>query len=72
MLIKFNIWLIYLLDNDYSKLKLKTTKDKIKIICKVQGEFEQEAGSHLQGKGCIECGFVKTGNKLTKSHEEFL
>ena len=57
---------------DYSKINFETSKDKIIIICKVHGEFEQEAGSHLQGKGCIECGFVKTGNKLTKSHEEFL
>jgi len=57
---------------DYSKVKFETSKDKIKIICKVHGEFEQEAGSHSLGKGCIECGFVKTGNKLTKSHEEFL
>jgi len=57
---------------DYSKLKFKTTKDKIKIICKVHGEFKQEVGSHLSGKGCIECGFVKTGKNLTKSHEEFL
>ena len=57
---------------DYSKVKFETSKDKIIIICKVHGEFEQEAGSHLQGKGCIECGFVKTGSKLTKSHEEFL
>jgi len=57
---------------DYSKINFETSKNKIIIICKVHGEFEQEAGSHLQGKGCIECGFVKTSNKLTKSHEEFL
>lgn len=40
---------------NYSKLKYKTIKDKITIICPIHGDFEQIGQNHLQGKGCSNC-----------------
>jgi G:T-mismatch repair DNA endonuclease (very short patch repair protein) len=40
---------------DYSLVKYKSLKDKVKIICKIHGEFEQIAGVHLNGFNCAEC-----------------
>jgi hypothetical protein len=41
---------------DYSLLKYKTLLDKVKIICKNHGLFEQTAGAHSMGQGCPKCG----------------
>lgn len=43
---------------DYSLTEYINTKTKIKIICKDHGEFEQIAGDHLGGHGCIRCPIV--------------
>lgn len=40
---------------DYSKVKFNVLKDKVVIVCPKHGEFEQEAGAHLQGRGCPKC-----------------
>ncbi len=39
----------------YKNMDFTTTKDKIRIICPVHGEFLQEAESHLNGHGCPKC-----------------
>jgi len=39
----------------YSRVKYKTSKDNITIICSVHGEFKQIAGHHLRGHGCRYC-----------------
>ena len=43
---------------DYSKVEYTGIYNKIIIICKEHGEFEQGANSHIRGSGCTEC--VKT------------
>ena len=40
---------------DYSKSIYTTAKEKLIIICKIHGEFEQEAYSHMIGCGCPKC-----------------
>jgi hypothetical protein len=40
---------------DYSKVVYTGTSERVVIICKVHGEFEQIAGSHLSGQGCAKC-----------------
>ena len=57
---------------DYSLVKYHKLKDKIDIICKLHGKFEQTSLNHLQGRGCKKCGVEKNrlSNKLTK--EEFI
>ena len=56
---------------DYSKTQYKGIKKQITIICRVHGEFSQSAHSHLLGRGCKDCGKLKSlkaiiGRKLPK------
>jgi len=48
---------------DYSLVEYITNKDKVKIICKEHGIFEQRAIKHLCGQGCGEC----KGSSISKS-----
>ncbi len=43
----------------YSKVKYVNAKVKITIECKQHGFFEQQADSHLRGRGCGECALLK-------------
>lgn len=40
---------------DYSNVDYKNSRDKIDIICKEHGVFNQMPYNHLQGKGCPKC-----------------
>lgn len=40
---------------DYSLLEYKGCNDKIKIICKEHGIFNQTFGNHLRGQNCPQC-----------------
>ena len=40
---------------DYSCVEYKGSRNKVRIICKIHGEWEQEAASHLMGYGCKRC-----------------
>lgn len=48
---------------DYSKTIVDAYRDKVIIICKEHGEFQQRVGSHLEGYGCMKCN---------KSHGEIM
>ena len=54
---------------DYSKVKYKSNKEKVCIICKESGhgEFYQVPYSHLKGRGCPKCG-----GKARLTAEEFV
>ena len=41
---------------DYSKVKYVKTNEKVSIICKEHGEFNQTPNSHLSCNGCPKCG----------------
>ena len=58
---------------DYSLLpdNLKT-KDKVKILCKEHGVFEQESKSHTYGIGCPKCGHAEGGLKIRNKQEDFI
>lgn len=45
---------------DYSMTEYKGNKTKVQIICPYHGLFEQSPHHHLNGIGCIKCGFQKT------------
>jgi hypothetical protein len=47
---------------DYSASIYTRRADKVKIICKEHGVFEQFAGAHLQGYGCRKCGTRNCAN----------
>jgi len=40
---------------DYSLVKYKNNKTKVKIICPIHGIFEQVPNSHLNNNGCSKC-----------------
>lgn len=40
---------------DYSKCNFTKTNDKVTIICREHGEFEQRANAHYTGQGCPTC-----------------
>ena len=40
---------------DYSLIDYKGSKNKVKIICHIHGEFEQQPVEHLSGRGCRNC-----------------
>lgn len=53
---------------NYSLVIYTATKDKIKIICKDHGVFEQRYNSHKRGSGCPDCPFIRrTYDTTTKS-----
>lgn len=44
---------------DYSLVNYVGQKEKVKIICKEHGIFEQSPDSHKKGHGCPKCGIIK-------------
>ena len=50
---------------DYSNVEYINSKNKIKIMCPVHGEFEQTPDGHLSGSGCPKCV-----NIISKPEEE--
>lgn len=58
---------------DYSKVKYKTMKDKVIIVCPIHGEFNQSPSSHLHQKnGCPLCGAKQTAASHKQTQEEFI
>jgi len=57
---------------DYSKVDYKNARNKIIIICREHGEFEQPPDSHLRGSGCIKCGILSNSNKKRSNKEDFI
>jgi len=60
---------------DYSEVKYKNNRSLLKIKCPEHGVFEQQAKSHLKGRGCIICSgknqkdtetFIKEANLVHK------
>ena len=56
----------------YSNVDYKSYHEKVKIICKIHGEFEKSASGHLQGSGCFECGKIRTDNYKKYTNAEFI
>lgn len=45
---------------------------KMKMLCKIHGEFEMTPSNHLSGKGCPICGKIKNIENNTMTTEEFI
>ena len=58
---------------DYSKFEYLGARVKGTIICKIHGEFTQDANMHLSGRcGCPLCGRSQRGLVRRSSTEEFI
>jgi hypothetical protein len=60
---------------DYSKVNYVHNKQRVIIICKKHGEFQQKPNGHLSGEGCPKCnsskGETKILNFLQQNNIEF-
>ena len=57
---------------DYSLVNYVRARDKVSIICPRHGEFQQEASSHMNGRGCCKCAVVSKGIKRRETTEAFI
>ena len=57
---------------DYSSVEYKGYDNKVTIICRQHGAFEQEVGVHLKGWGCPICGDITRARKKKKSTKQFI
>lgn len=57
---------------DYSESVYTRRKDKIIIICKQHGKFEQTPNDHLAGKGCKKCRDTYLSNRFRSNTEDFV
>ena len=57
---------------DYSETEYLGRHSKLRIICPDHGSFAQEAGNHLQGSGCSECGEQQRRNLRRKGTDQFV
>jgi hypothetical protein len=57
---------------DYSKVDYKNNKTDVIIVCPIHGDFPQRPDSHLNGKGCKQCGNINKSIIQRKDYHEFI
>lgn len=57
---------------DYSKTKYISNKNKVCITCPTHGDFLQNAGDHLSGKGCSKCGYERNSHNFRDTLDAFI
>lgn len=56
---------------DYSRVKYKTLKTKVEIICRKHGSFWQTPNNHITGNGCPQCGLDDKQKTKAELNREF-
>ena len=55
----------------YEDLKYVSNAEKVKISCRIHGDFEQRAKNHLRGVGCPKCGAkIMRAFDMVRDHPE--
>ena len=57
---------------DYSMVDYIRSYEKVIIICKEHGEFEQVPSSHLKGYGCKTCSILEVNKKNSRNNDSFI
>lgn len=57
---------------DYSRVKYKTSKDKVEIVCPKHGVFWQEPRHHTGGHTCEKCGKDSLAEMFAFTADEFI
>jgi len=57
---------------DYNSFVYNGASENSIIICRTHGRFLQQPTNHLLGKGCYECGRLKTLDSIRKTTKEFI
>lgn len=56
----------------YQLVNYKSSKKKVKILCRNHGVFSQTPSGHLSGKGCKKCGQNKVAKNQSYNLSEFI
>jgi hypothetical protein len=56
----------------YTQTTFTGYNDDVKVICRIHGEFSQNANNHLKGHGCFKCGKTDMASKQTLSLDTFV
>lgn len=57
---------------DYNQTVYSGSMDKVKILCKTHGVFEQASNNHLSGSGCPQCGLERISLAKSDTTESFI
>jgi hypothetical protein len=58
---------------DYSRVTYTRSNDKVRIVCKIHGVFQQTPDKHVNaGQGCPKCGRTATTTASTHTIEQFI
>lgn len=57
---------------DYSKVVYTRSDDKIKIICHLHGEFEQNIWQHIHGANCQKCSMIEKTERQKHDFNELV
>lgn len=57
---------------DYSNSVIDGVKNKVKIICPIHGQFQQEAYKHMSGHGCKRCTIIDNSHFIKMNKEYFI
>ena len=57
---------------DYSQTIYTRSNQKVTIICREHGPFQQQANNHLMGQGCQKCGVEYVSGLRRKTTEQFI
>ena len=57
---------------DYTNIQYKHNNQKIDIVCRTHGLFQQKPNIHLRGKGCPACGKMRQRDILSKTLQTFI
>jgi hypothetical protein len=55
---------------DYLQTVYRTARDRVTVVCRKHGPFEQVASSHVRGNGCKACADADTSARRTKTQQE--
>lgn len=57
---------------DYSLVEYTKSNEKVTILCKAHGAFQQDPSGHLAGRGCPKCGDERIAASQRQSVEAFI
>lgn len=57
---------------DYSKVIYTKSNEKVKIICKIHGEFEQNIWQHIHGANCQTCSIVENAERQKHNFDDLV
>lgn len=56
----------------YANTVYVNSTSKVVITCPIHGDFLQTPNGHIQGKGCLSCGVLKSSENQTSNTDDFI